>query len=142
MSLDDILVTPLKRIATDGGDVMHAIKKSEKGFEGFGEAYFSWVEGGAIKAWKCHQRITMNLVVPVGEVRFVFHLMNQKNDFREENIGEDRYVRLTVPSGIWFGFQGKGSDKSLIMNVADVAHDPEEVLRKKTSEFVYNWSAQ
>ena len=51
MSLDDILVTPLKRIATDGGDVMHAIKKSEKGFEGFGEAYFSWVEGGAMQSF-------------------------------------------------------------------------------------------
>ena len=140
VSLNDILVTPLKRISTDGGDVMHALKHSDKGFNRFGEVYFSWVEHGAIKAWKCHQRMTMNLVVPMGEVSFVFHLTNQKNSFLTENIGEERYVRLTVPPGIWFGFQGIASGGNLLMSLADIAHDPDEVLRKKTSEIVYNWS--
>ena len=121
---------------------MHALKNSDTGFNSFGEVYFSWVEQGAIKAWKCHQRMTLNLVVPVGEVSFVFHLTNQKNNFRTENIGEERYVRLTVPPGIWFGFQGIASERSLLTNVADMVHDPDEVLGKKTSEIVYNWSAQ
>ncbi len=140
MSLDDILVTPLNRITTLGGDVMHALKNSDTGFNGFGEVYFSWVERGAVKAWKCHQRMTMNLVVPMGEVSFVFHLTNQKNNFQTENIGEERYVRLTVPPGIWFGFQGRGSGQSLLMNLSDMDHDPDELLRKKTSEIIYNWS--
>ena len=140
VSLDDILVTPLKRIPTVGGDVMHALKNSDNGFNGFGEVYFSWVEQGAIKAWKCHQHMTLNLVVPLGEISFVFHIKDQENCFRTENIGEEKYVRLTVPPGIWFGFQGRGSGQSLLMNLADMAHDPDEVLRKKTSEIVYNWS--
>ena len=142
VSLDDILVTPLKRISTVGGDVMHGLKKSDNGFNGFGEVYFSWVEQGAIKAWKCHQHMTLNLVVPVGEVNFVFHLTNKKNIFRTEIIGEERYVRLTVPPGIWFGFQGLTSGYSLVMNVIDVEHDPDEVLRKETSEFDYDWSGE
>jgi dTDP-4-dehydrorhamnose 3,5-epimerase len=142
VSLDDILVTPLKRIPTVGGDVMHGLKKSDNGFNGFGEVYFSWVEQGVIKAWKCHQRMTMNLIVPVGEVGFVIHLTNQKNSFRTENIGEERYVRLTVPPLIWFGFRGRGSGQSLLMNLADMAHDPDEILRETTSEFIYNWSTQ
>ena len=142
VSLDDIIVTQLKRIPTDGGDVMHALKFSDNGFKGFGEVYFSWIEHGAIKAWKCHQSMTLNLVVPLGEVRFVFHLTDQKDKFLTENVGVNRYSRLTVPPGIWFGFQGKGSGQSLLMNLADMAHDPDEVLRKKTSEFVYNWRTQ
>ena len=142
VSLTDILVTPLRRIPTIGGDVMHALKNSDNGFNGFGEVYFSWVEQGAIKAWKCHQHMTLNLVVPLGEVSFVFHIKDQKNSFRTENIGEEQYVRLTVPPGIWFGFQGRGSGQSLLMNFADMAHDPDEVLRKKTSEIVYSWSTQ
>ena len=142
VSLTDILVTPLRRIPTIGGDVMHAIKNSDNGFNGFGEVYFSWVERGAIKAWKCHQHMTLNLVVPLGEISFVFHIKDQENCFRTENIGEEKYVRLTVPPGIWFGFQGRGSGQSLLMNLADMAHDPDEVLRKKTSEIVYNWSTQ
>ena len=140
VSLMDILVTPLRRIPTIGGDVMHALKDSDDGFNGFGEVYFSWVEQGAIKAWKYHQHMTLNLVVPLGEISFVFHIKDQENCFRTENIGEEQYVRLTVPPGIWFGFQGRGSGQSLLMNLADMAHDPDEVLRKKTSEIVYNWS--
>jgi len=142
LSLDDIFITPLKRIPTEGGEVMHAIKHFEKGFNGFGEVYFSWIEQGAIKAWKCHKRMTLNLVVPLGEVIFVFHLTNKKNEFRTENIGENRYIRLTVPPGIWFGFQGKGSGQSLIMNLADVTHDPDELIRKNKSEIFYNWSGK
>ena len=142
VSLNEINVTPLKRISTPGVDVMHAMNHTDPGYLGFGEVYFSWVEAGVVKAWKCHQRMTLNLVVPMGEVSFVFHLTNQKNNFRTENIGEERYVRLTVPPGIWFGFQGRGSGQSLLMNLADMAHEPDEVLHKKTSEFVYNWNTK
>ena len=142
VSLTDILVTPLRRIPTIGGDVMHALKDSDDGFNGFGEVYFSWVEQGAIKAWKYHQHMTLNLVVPLGEISFVFHIKDQENCFRTENIGEEQYIRLTVPPGIWFGFQGRGSGQSLLMNLADMAHDPDEVLRKNPSEIVYNWSTQ
>ena len=147
-SLDNILVTPLKRITTEGGDVMHALKKSDNGYNGFGEVYFSWVEQGAIKAWKCHQHMTLNLVVPVGEVRFIFRyktcLAEQKgepyNEFRIEKLGKDRYSLITVPPGIWFGFQGIASGSSLLMNVTDMEYDPNEVLRKSVSGFSYNWS--
>ena len=137
--MDDILVTPLKRISTNGGDVMHALKNTDQGFNGFGEVYFSWVEQGAIKAWKCHQRMTLNLVVPLGAVRFVFHLPEQKKKFRTEKIGNNNYSRLTVPPGIWFGFQGIASGSSLLVNVADLEHDPDEVLRKSKSEFRLDW---
>ena len=142
VSLEDIHMTQLKRIPAVGGDVLHALKNSDYGFNGFGEAYFSWVEEGTIKAWKCHQHMTLNLVVPVGEVNFVFHIKDQTNNFRIENIGEKRYVRLTVPPGIWFGFQGRGSGQSLLMNLADMTHDTDEVLRKSVSEFNYNWSSK
>jgi dTDP-4-dehydrorhamnose 3,5-epimerase len=141
-ALEDILVTPLKRISTDGGDVMHALKFSDKEFNGFGEVYFSWVEQGAIKAWKCHKLMTLNLVVPLGEVHFVFHLANGKDDYRIETIGVERYVRLTVPPGIWFGFQGMASGSSLLVNVADMEHDPDEVLRMKPSDLTFDWSVR
>lgn len=138
--IDVIQVTSLKRIATPGGDVLHALKASDSGFAGFGEAYFSLVAPGAVKAWKCHMRMTLNLVVPIGAVRFVFYSHDQNEMFRREEIGESRYVRLTVPPGVWFGFQGLGSGFSLVMNLADIEHDPSEVLRKSVSEFDYDWN--
>ena len=142
VSLDDILVTPLKRISTNGGDVMHALKNTDQGFNGFGEVYFSWIEQGAIKGWKCHQRMTLNLVVPSGKVRFVFCLNGKNNDSRVEDIGEERNVRLTVPPGVWFAFQGKASRKSLLMNVANMSPNPDEILVKPVSSIFYDWNIE
>lgn len=139
MSLDDILITPLARIATTGGDVLHAMKQSDVGYAGFGEAYFSWIATGAIKAWKRHTRMTMNVVVPVGRVRFVFRL-DGGDEFRVQEIGVDCYARLTVPPGIWFGFQGLAEPQSLVLNIASIPHDPNEVQRLALSDIQYDWS--
>ena len=136
--LGQIQKTPLRRISTNGGDVLHAMKCSEGSFQGFGEAYFTWVDSNVVKAWKQHFQMTMNLVVPLGEVRFVFY-DSASALFREEIIGEQYYQRLTVPPRIWFGFQGKAKNSSLILNLANRSHSSEEVIRKDLEEIQFNW---
>ena len=138
VSLDSIIVTPLSRISTQGGDVMHAMKQQDAGYAGFGEAYFSWINAYAIKAWKKHTRMTMNIIVPVGNVRFVF-FSDDDTAFRIEEIGNYHYARLTVPPGIWFGFQGLADSGNLILNLASIAHDPDEVERQEILEIKFNW---
>lgn len=135
--VSQIIVTPLKRIPLADGDVLHGIKRTDPGFLGFGEAYFSMIQGGAVKAWKRHLLMTLNLVVPVGSVRFVF--VDEENGERVELVHPDRYARLTVPPGIWFGFQGVAKPFSLVMNVADIPHSPAEVERKNLNEIEYDW---
>ena len=71
VTVADIRQYPLSRIPTDGGDVLHALKKEDEDFESFGEAYFSQVKPGWIKAWKKHTQMSMNLFVPIGQVMFV-----------------------------------------------------------------------
>ena len=142
MKLADILVTPLRRIEVAGGDVLHAMKQTEAGYFGFGEAYFSWVSTGAIKAWKRHTQMTMNVVVPVGQVRFVFRCDNADGieEFRVEEIGVDRFVRITVPPGIWFGFQGLHTPQSLLLNIANIPHETNEVGRLALTDINYDWN--
>jgi len=137
VSVNDILIAQLKRIQVAGGDVLHGIKCSDPGFVDFGEAYFSIVEAGAVKAWKRHLRMTLNLIVPLGEVLFVF--LDEDGVVREEIVGQKRYVRLTVPPGIWFGFKGLFPTDNIIMNVADIPHDPTEIERKNLHQIEYNW---
>jgi len=139
MKLSDILLTPLPQIETPGGDVLHAMKQGDAGYAGFGEAYFSWVTAGAIKAWKRHSRMTMNLVIPVGQVRFVFHL-DGGDEFRVEKAGAERYMRITVPPGVWFGFQGLAAPQSLVLNIANIRHDPDEVDRLAQEAIEYDWN--
>jgi dTDP-4-dehydrorhamnose 3,5-epimerase len=138
--LEKIIVTPLANIYTQGGNVLHAMKSSDAGFSGFGEAYFSWIKDGEVKAWKVHKSMTMNIVVPHGDVRFVFYCSDLKT-YREENIGTNRYARLTIPPGLWFGFKGIGSlGQSLVLNLANIPHNPSEVERLEISKIKYDWS--
>lgn len=134
VNLDQITITPLKRIPVLGGDVLHALKYSDYGYRGFGEAYFSIIEHGIVKAWKLHREMTLNLIVPVGEVRFVF-ISSDFKQRREECIGTSNYARITVPPGIWFGFEGLASPSSMLLNISDIEHDPNELERIDMADF-------
>ena len=137
VTVNEIITTPLKRIPVIGGDVLHAMRKSDLGFAGFGETYFSQVERDTVKAWKRHINMTLNLIVPIGKVRFVF--MDNKRSFREEILGEDNYARLTVPPGLWFGFQGVSENTALVLNIANIEHSPDEVEHNELNNINYNW---
>ena len=138
MSNSGIKLTTQKIIPNHGGDILHGIKATETEFAGFGEAYFSLIHSGAVKAWKRHKRMTLNLLVPSGLVRFV--VIDRKQEVREFQISPDtHYARLTISPGVWFGFQGLSEQTSIVMNIADIEHDPEECETKAISEFSFNW---
>jgi dTDP-4-dehydrorhamnose 3,5-epimerase len=138
--LNKIQITPLRRISTQGGDVLKVLMKEEDSFKNFGEAYFSEVHANAVKAWKFHKRMTLNLAVPVGMVRFVFcEERNGVMEFKTIEIGSENYARITVSPGIWFGFKGIAKGVSLVLNIADIMHDPDEVERRDVEEITYNW---
>lgn len=126
--------TPLKRIHHPKGDIYHALKASDAGFAGFGEAYFTTVHHGQAKGWKKHTRMQMNLVVVVGAVHFHVYDERSKETTRFV-VGEDNYVRLTVPPGFWVAFEGMGSALNLVCNIASIAHDPEEALNLPLESF-------
>ena len=140
MSVGQITVTPLERISLVGGDVLHVMKRNDPGYVDFGEVYFSIIKIGVIKAWKRHLRMTLNLVVPSGMVHFVF--LDDLGGIRQEVVGVDRYVRLTVPPGIWFGFKGLVAPQSMLMNFADISHDSAEIERKAIEEIYFPWEGK
>ena len=134
-------LTELKIIQQSQGCVMHGIKASDCSFVGFGEAYFSTVHDGLIKGWKLHREMTLNLVVPFGEIRFIVH--DGIQDKRETPIeplidvvlGDNNYCRLTVPPNFWVAFKGVGVNINMLMNVANIEHDPNESLNKSLDFF-------
>ena len=136
--LDKIKITKLSEIETNNGNVMHIIKRNDETFKSFGEAYFSWIKKNTIKGWKKHKKMTMNLVVPVGTVKFVFFDPNLLFS-KEITIGEDFYSRITVPPNLWFGFKGIGKNYNLVMNIASILHNPEEVDKLDLKKLNYNW---
>jgi dTDP-4-dehydrorhamnose 3,5-epimerase len=120
-----VQVTPLRRISHPDGDICHALKAIESSFSGFGEAYFTSIHKNRIKGWKRHQRMVLNLIVPVGNVTFYVH-DEQTGRTAFITLGEANYARLTVPFGLWVAFSGIGPGLNLILNIASIPHDPNE----------------
>ncbi len=141
--MDGIVLTPLKRIRNPRGDIFHAMKKSDIGYSGFGEAYFSTVLKDEIKGWKKHTRMTLNLIVPIGEVEFVLFDDREGsasiNEFYTVNLSLSNYQRLTVPSGVWLSFRGVGTSVNMLLNVASIEHDPLESISVELKEIEYEW---
>lgn len=135
--MDGVVLTPLKQIHHEKGDVFHAMKKSDAGFDGFGEAYFSTINKGDIKGWKKHTKMTLNLVVPFGEIEFVVY--DEKNkEFFTTKLSQKNYQRLTVKPNLWLAFRGIG-DKNMLLNLANLEHDPSEAVNKELSDITYEW---
>ena len=136
--LKEIKVTPLKIIRLPEGNIMHALKKKELKNWSFKEAYFSKIKYGKIKAWKFHLKMTLNLVVPKGRVKFVFY-SKEDDHFKVIELGEKKYSRLTVPPKVWFGFQGISKKESIILNITNIQHSKKEVLGLKKNKINFNW---
>ena len=145
ISIEGVAVTPLERIHHPKGDIFHGMKESDDGFGRFGEAYFSTINGGEIKGWNKHKRMTSNLVVPVGKVTFVIYddreESNSKDNFLKIKISPDNYQRLTIQPGLWLAFKGGRNDTNLILNISDMEYDPSEIEKLDLDQIDYDWDS-
>jgi dTDP-4-dehydrorhamnose 3,5-epimerase len=141
--IDGVIVTPLNIVNVNEGNVLHGIKSTDNGFKGFGEAYFSTIEFGKVKAWKRHRMMTLNLIVPIGEISFVIHDDRvgsiTSGMFQNIKLSKQNYARLTIPPMLWLGFQGVGNEENILLNIANIEHNPEEADKKNLDDFIYDW---
>lgn len=135
--MDGIILTPLKQIHNPKGDIFHAMKKSDNGFDGFGEAYFSTIHKDDIKGWKKHTEMTLNLVVPVGEIEFVLYDENKK-EFFSVKLSQSNYQRLSVKPGVWMAFRGCDI-YNMLLNLASIEHDSQEAVNIDLNDIRYAW---
>ena len=145
--IDGIIVTPLKQIEDNRGAVFHILRNDSKQFSGFGEAYVSKINSGIIKAWKFHKEMTQNFSVPKGGLKLVvydgrtesptFGLLNEF--FLDPN---NNYKLITLPPQIWYGFQCISNEHCLLVNIANLVHNPSESLSEEisASKIEYNWN--
>ncbi len=135
--MDGIILTPLNQIHHPKGDIYHAMKKSDDGFDGFGEAYFSTVHKNDIKGWKKHRDMTLNLLVPIGEIKFVVYNEDLK-EFFSVKISQNNYQRLTIKPNLWLAFKGI-DENSMLLNLASIEHDPNESENMELTSIQYEW---
>lgn len=143
--IDGVIISPLKKIENPKGDIYHVLKNNDFGYNGFGEIYISTILSNEVKGWKLHTKMICNFVVPIGCVKFV--LIDKRQNSETENtinefiLSREDYYRLTVPSNVFFGFQGLNKDYNQIINIANIVHSPDEgqsyPLNKFDNEFTW-----
>ncbi len=124
-SLNNIKEIKLKIFQNKKGNILRGFRKSKSIKFPFSEIYFSRIKYNKIKGWKYHTKMTMELFVPIGKVKFIFFDEN-KEQFKEIIIGEKNYKKIIVPPKIWFSFKGLSKIESLVVNMADIIHRKKE----------------
>ena len=135
--LDNIQLNKINQISLEEGDIRKILNKSDESFVGFGEIYTSLVLSNSIKAWKFHKKMTLNLFILFGKIKFVF--FDGKKDFKEIILSSDDLVRITVPPKIWYGFKGMNFDYSMILSFTDLVFDETEIERKDINTIKFDW---
>jgi dTDP-4-dehydrorhamnose 3,5-epimerase len=133
-------IHPLAVFGDERGEVRHFLRADAPHFRGFGEVYFSTVRTGRVKAWRRHREATANFAVPVGRV--LLAIWNERTVSTLE-IGADDYQLVTVPPGLWTGFQGLSLETALVANCVTQPHDPAELDRRDPNdpEIPHVWRA-
>lgn len=130
--IDGVHLVPLKIIENETGSVRHGMKLGDPGFYGIEEVYFSTVKFGSIKGWKKHLKMTLNLIVVSGKIKFI--LYDDRENSRTNNqiasviLSVANYQKLTIPPGIWVSFSGLEKEGNMLVNIANMVHDPDEAV--------------
>ena len=147
--IEGLTLTELRQISDGRGAVLHMLRCDAPEFTRFGECYFSEVLPGAVKAWKCHRVQTQDLAVPIGRIRVVIYDDREGAATRGQvqvlELGRpDAYLRLRIPPGLWFGFACLSDAPALLVNCADLPHDPKESEERPIDDpgIPYQWEAQ
>ena len=145
-AIEGVALEDLRVIPTDGGPVLHMLRPASALYGPVGEVYFSEVEPGCVKAWKCHTRQTQRFAVPVGRLKIVLYDDREgsatRGNLLEVELGRpDAYRLLRIPPHVWYGFTAVGQIPALICNCPDIPHDPTEGLRESadTPRSLYHW---
>ena len=143
--IEGISVIPLRTIPDERGKIMHMLRADEPHFEKFGEIYFSVVHPGVIKGWHLHKEMTLNYAVISGMIKLVLYDPREdsptRGEIQELFVGEDNYVLVKIPPGIYNGFKGIGTKPAIVANCATIPHRPDEMKRADpfASDIPYDW---
>ena len=144
--IEGVIVTSLRQIEDERGAVFHVLKNTDPCFSKFGEVYISKVNVGVIKGWKYHKEMIQNFSVPYGLLKLViFDGRVESPSYKLINefvLGpEFNYKLISIPAKVWYGFQCVSNGYCLLLNVADMKHDPEESIQEnyQSSTIPYSW---
>ena len=145
--IDGVTVKKLKVNADARGRLMEVLRADDPLFKKFGQTYVTSVYPGVTKAWHCHRLQTDHMACVHGMVRLALY------DGREESpthgqvlevaFGVHNPVLVVIPPGVWHGFQGLGTEESVVLNAPTELYnytEPDELrLDPHDNKIPFDW---
>lgn len=144
--INGVIVTPLKKIVDERGQIRHMLKSTDPTFTQFGEIYFSCGYPDAVKAWHIHKEMTLNDCCVSGMVKLVIYDLREDSttfgNLMELFIGEDNYCVVQIPPGVANGYKAYGDKMAIVANCASMPHDKNEIIYIDpfNNDIPYDWA--
>tara|TARA_B110000977_G_C11074353_1_gene490633 strand:- start:1204 stop:1620 length:417 start_codon:yes stop_codon:yes gene_type:complete len=110
------------------GDVYKILSNKSKIYKGFGELYITTLNKDSSKGWNYHKRMTLNLFVIKGKVRF---FLKKNNELVKKTLSENKNDILTIKPKVWVKIVNLAGEKSKIINFANLKHNQNEIIKKE-----------
>ena len=121
--IKDIIITKLKKIPDERGEIMHMLKSSDPTFSKFGEIYFATAYPGVIKGWHLHKTQEQNYCVVSGMIKLVIYDGRKNSEtfgkVQEIFMGDENYVLVKIPPGLTNGWKCIGNNIAILANCAN-----------------------
>ena len=134
--IDGVKLIPLVQHCDDRGRVMEILRKDDPHFPGFGQAYFSSIYPGVVKAWHAHQKQTdcISVIYGMAKIGFFDDRPGSPTKGKTHSIvaGEHHRVLLQIPPGVFHGFKAISPDEVLLINLPSEPYNrknPDEIRR-------------
>jgi len=154
----------IKKISDERGFVSHIMKINDENYRklvSIWEIYASCCYPGKIKGWHYHTKMDMVYTCVSGMVQIAYaegpepstyayagaigsrlagrNQYPAREDFKTVFIGDQNYDQVFIPHGTWNAFRAIGEKPAIIINVTNMVHDPQEILRQADNLFNYKW---
>ena len=128
----------LKKIKNLKGNIQLIKKYKKNSLKNISEIYSLWINKNQIKGWNFHKKMTVNLIILVGKVKFVIY--NPKNySFKSYIINEKKPQMIVIPPKRYFGIKNLYKSKSLLLNIANLKHNKNEYTKTPLNKIKYSW---
>lgn len=131
--IHDVVVTRLKVFEDERGLLKHMMTAEDPDFHGFGQVYCSTVFLRMVKGWHFHKKAYRSYIALSGVIRVALYDEREnspsKGVVQEIFMGPINHVRVTIPPGIWSGFQCYADAPGVLCDVVNMPYNPDDSKR-------------
>ncbi len=148
--IEGVFVKKLVRHEDDRGWLMEMLRDDDAFFEKFGQCYITVCNPNRVKGWHYHKKQRDNFAVIRGKGKIVLYDQRDdsktKGEVNEYIIGKENPQLISIPQGVYHGFECVGEEPCYIVNCPTEHYNKKEPDEFRVDPFdndiPYEWTAK